>query len=315
MVLFKMASYYPMPGQQFPIVNPPVPYVGNIQGQMFPNKMIFIQGSVPIGADRFHINLQCGTSTNPRADIALHFNPRFQALKVVRNTLTRQSWGKEETQGSYFPFAHGQHFQIIILCEPHQFKVAVNGQHFIEYKHRIQQLNRIDTLAIDGKVQIYSIRFSGGEPQAHAHAMGPIFNPPVPYTGGIQGGMVPGRLVFVSGIVKPGADRFHINLQCGPEGAGPRPNIALHFNPRFKARTIVTNALTNQKWGGEEKHAQFFPFVDNGFFEVIILCQMDAYRVAVNGQHLLEFKHRFPYQTVNTLMVAGAVTITQIRFQ
>ena len=60
--------------------------------------------------------------------------------------------------------------------------------------------------------------------------------------------------------------RFHVNLQCGV-GTNPRPDIAMHFNPRFKAQAVVRNTLTNQKWGNEEKGAGYFPFAPNGFFE------------------------------------------------
>ena len=77
----------------------------------------------PLSIHRFHVNLQCGTSTQPRADIALHFNPRFGGQKVVRNTLKKQQWGGEEKGHSYFPFGHNQNFEIIILCEPEHFKV------------------------------------------------------------------------------------------------------------------------------------------------------------------------------------------------
>ncbi len=44
---------------------------------------------------------------------------------------------------------------------------AVNGHHYIEYKHRIKDLSRINTIAIDGKCTIYSIRFEGGAAVAH----------------------------------------------------------------------------------------------------------------------------------------------------
>nr|XP_054758650.1 galectin-8-like isoform X1 [Lytechinus pictus]XP_054758651.1 galectin-8-like isoform X1 [Lytechinus pictus] len=319
-----MAYPYPQAGGQLPFVlNPAVPYVSSIfGGSMAPGKMIFIQGFVPAGADRFHINLQCGTSKNPRSDIALHFNPRFGANVCVRNTLKNQQWGAEERGQSHFPFAFNQNFEIIILCEANQFKVAVNGQHFLEYNHRVKNLKRIDTIAIDGKVNIHSVRFQG-QAAGYIHGSGSTVNPymksttanqPMPYTGAIVGGMTPGRLVFISGKVRANPDRFHVNLQCGA-GVSPRPDIAFHFNPRFQAQTVVRNTLRSQSWGSEERNASYFPFAPNGFFELIIMCDANGYKVAVNGQHYLDYAHRIACQNVNTLVIDGAVDVHQIRFQ
>ena len=71
------------------------------------------------------MNLQCGAGGPPRPDIALHFNPRFPANKVVRNTLVNEKWGGEEKgDPGFFPFGQGQNFEIIILCEMDQFKVS-----------------------------------------------------------------------------------------------------------------------------------------------------------------------------------------------
>lgn len=314
---------YP-PGVQAPVMNPPVPYEGEIVDGMCPGRMIFIQGFVHDGAERFHVNLQCGQGGPPRPDIALHFNPRFAASKVVRNTLVGGKWGNEEKgDPGFFPFTHNQNFEMIILCELNMFKCAVNGLHYIEYNHRISDLQRINTIAIDGGCSIYSIRFEGGAAVAHSQTLpmpnfnfGPKFNPPVPYECEIDGGMTPGKMIFVSGFVNTDdPDRFHINLQAGPGDGPPRPDIAFHFNPRFAAEKVVRNALGGQKWGGEEKETPFFPFVPGGFFEVIILCQEDAYRCAVNGVHMIEFKHRQPCENVTHLAVAGAIRLSQIRFQ
>ncbi|XP_035687475.1 galectin-4-like isoform X5 [Branchiostoma floridae] len=305
-------------GMQAPVVNPHIPYIGEIQGGLQPGKMITIQGFVIPGADRFHVNLQCGASTQPRADIAMHFNPRLMAGVVVRNCLQNQAWGAEEKPHGPFPFAMGQNFEMIILTEPDKFKVAVNGQHFIEFRHRIP-FQRVNTLAIDGKVQIQAIRFDSGLPQPGAplpqRGPGPVYNPQVPYIGSIPGGLYPGKMVIINGTVHPGMpDRFHFNLQCGASTA-PRADIAMQFNPRFAARAVVRNSLTNNSWGAEEKDTPYFPFMPGQPFELMVLCQQDSFKVAVNGQHLTEFRHRIqPLTRVDTLVVEGKVSLQQIRF-
>ena len=37
-----------------------------------------------------------------------------------------------------------------------------------------------------------------------------------------------------------------------------------------------------------------------------------TFKVAVNGQHLLQFKHRVPPQEVNALSISGDVKLTKV---
>ncbi|XP_033212444.1 galectin-8-like [Belonocnema kinseyi] len=52
--------------------NPDIPYVGEVEGGLFPGKMVKIQGKVPSDSVRFAINYQLGPNLNPRDDIAIH---------------------------------------------------------------------------------------------------------------------------------------------------------------------------------------------------------------------------------------------------
>lgn len=48
------------------------------------------------------------------------------------------------------------------LTSLHQlFQVAVNNQHLLEFNHRVQPLNMIDTLRIDGDVRLTQVRIQG----------------------------------------------------------------------------------------------------------------------------------------------------------
>lgn len=49
-------------------------------------------------------------------------------------------------------------FQMIIYCDVKEFKVAVNGVHSLEYKHRFKELTSIDTLEIDGDIHLLEVR-------------------------------------------------------------------------------------------------------------------------------------------------------------
>lgn len=47
--------------------------------------------------------------------------------------------------------------QMIILCDSQQFRVAVNGLHELDYKHRVQDLKSIDQLEVLGDVTLQEV--------------------------------------------------------------------------------------------------------------------------------------------------------------
>ncbi|CAL1274133.1 unnamed protein product [Larinioides sclopetarius] len=109
----------------------------------------------------FSISLQNGSDCYQRSDISLHLSPVFTSPpRVVRTYLENQQWGPEESHGPYFPFAVDQEFEILILVESDQFKIAVNGQHFTEFQFKFP-LQSISHIAVDGDVTIHSIKFEG----------------------------------------------------------------------------------------------------------------------------------------------------------
>ncbi|XP_070705092.1 galectin-8-like isoform X2 [Pempheris klunzingeri] len=124
------------PRQTF--LNPMIPFAGTILGGLVPGEMLLIQGSVPSDADRFQVDLACGGSVKPRADVAFHFNPRFQRkMCVVCNSLQKERWGREEILHQ-MPFAAGAPFELIVLVLKDKFK-------FFSYIHSaFQHLQRCD---------------------------------------------------------------------------------------------------------------------------------------------------------------------------
>lgn len=295
------------------VVNPAVPYSGDIPGGMFPNKTIYIQGCVPPQSDRFHVNLQSGVGDGV-PNVALHFNPRFQGGQslVVCNTKTGGKWGAEQRHSENVPFGQGKNFELTILCELNEFKVAVNGRHFTDYKHRVANLQQITAVSVAGKVQVNTIRYhppSAGWYRGQPGAQ--IVNPSSPYTGPIgAAGLQYGTMISVKLTVSPNPNRFAINLNgayYGPQ----QDDIAFHFNPRFPERTIVRNSKQSNKWGGEERGG-VFPFAPNGTHEVAILCLKKCFRVQVDGHHVIDYNHRHNVETVKSMSVAGDVTIRDI---
>lgn len=119
--------------------------------------MVKVQGRVPENSNRFAINYQLGPGLNPRDDIAIHVSPRFNEGFVTRNHIESMNWGTEENSGPMW-LQSGMPFEIIILCEYHCYKVAINGRHFVDFFHRLPY-NRVTHLTIDGEVVIDSVFF------------------------------------------------------------------------------------------------------------------------------------------------------------
>jgi hypothetical protein len=123
--------------------------------------MIQISGQVPHNSDNFAINLQNGQKTSPN-EIALHFNVRFHdAISngkslVVRTSRAHGKWGPEERDGPN-PFQRGANFDILILIEQKEFKIAVNGKHFTSFKLR-NPLDEANHVGVIGDVQIHSVK-------------------------------------------------------------------------------------------------------------------------------------------------------------
>ncbi|CAL1294161.1 unnamed protein product, partial [Larinioides sclopetarius] len=129
----QMPGYNPGGSSLAPVYNPSIPYAYPIYGGLKSGMMIYISG-------------------RPSANA--------QSRNVVRNSRTNNVWGGEENMVSHFPFQPAVNFDIIIRVEFERFMVAVNGQHFVEFRHRLKPLDMFDTLYIENDVIVSSIRFA-----------------------------------------------------------------------------------------------------------------------------------------------------------
>ncbi|XP_072906674.1 galectin-8 isoform X4 [Hemitrygon akajei] len=285
------------------IFNPVMPFLGAIFGGLRRGHMIAVQGILPKGSDRFQVDFQCGSSKQPRADIAFHFNPRFQRSEyVVCNTLQREKWGRE-MKTYEMPFKKGEPFEIIFFVMVDKFKVAVNGKHFLDYQHRMS-LDRVDTLGVSGAVQIQTIGYLD-----NAQSNPSNVELTVPYMAKIKDGLSPGRVITIQGKVDSYPDRFSINLQSSAS-----TDILLHLSPRFKEKAFVRNSYLRQSWGEEERKIDNFPFNPDAYFEVVIYCGSDCFKIAVNGQHLVDYKHRFTdLNKIDMLEISGNIQLINVQ--
>ncbi|KAK6990960.1 galectin-4 [Biomphalaria glabrata] len=281
----------------------PVPYSAPLPFTLADGKEIIIDGVVAPYCSRFSINL-CAGPTFDNSDAALHFNPRFEQNEVVR-THKCGNWGPEEKHGG-FPFYRGAAFQLKIVVRHHAFQIYVNNNYFTDFNHRLAK-EAVRYLYIAGDVSINRIAFSDV-----------IINPAVPLTLPISGALQHGKQIVIQGVPRHGAQRFNVNLVCGPSFDGC--DVALHFDARFNFgschNTVVRNHKSSGSWGGEETHANFFPFSCNTPFEIRIYVEHHGYRVTVNNQHFTEFNHRIhPVQRVSHLNIQGDVNLSQVSIQ
>ncbi|XP_005402838.1 PREDICTED: galectin-9-like [Chinchilla lanigera] len=131
----------------------PVPYFTSIPGGLQPSQVISVSGTVLPNAKRFHINLHSGT------DIAFHLNPRLNEKTVVRNSKIKGSWGSEEKKLPVnMPFIPGHSFKVEIICEAHCYRVTVDGQHLLEYAHRIKDLAAISAVEVAGDIKLTDVQ-------------------------------------------------------------------------------------------------------------------------------------------------------------
>ncbi|XP_037665662.1 galectin-9 isoform X2 [Choloepus didactylus] len=336
---------------QPPYLSPAVPFSGLIQGGLQDGLQIHVNGKVLYSSGtRFSVNLQTGFSEN---NIAFHFNPRFEdGGYVVCNTKQNGSWGHEERKRQ-MPFQMGKPFELQFLVQCSGFRVVVNGSPFVQYSHRVPW-RHVDTISVAGAVQLSYIsfqnsraapvqpafstvqfsqpvhfppRFKGRKPKTQTviHTVqsvpGQMFpNPtippmvypnlsyPMPYFTSISGGLYPSRTIIVLGTVLPSAQRFHINLRSGSD-------IAFHLNPRFNENTVVRNTQIKGSWGSEERSLpRAMPFSRGQSFSVWIMCESHCLKVAVDGQHLLDYCHRLKNLcAIDNLEVAGDIQLTHVQ--
>ncbi|XP_026137242.1 galectin-9-like [Carassius auratus] len=200
-----------------------IPFSGQIQGGLQNGKSIILSGRVLPGANRFHVNFQCGSHSG--ANIALYFNPRYESTGyVVLNSFQNMNWGSEERKHES-PFPQGQTFTLQILVEQDEYKISTNGRHFMDYRHRVPYSN-VDIISVDGMVELNSIVFQNPAaytaPQAafqpqYAAPPGCGFpaypaapNYTIPYKTVINGGLHHGKNIVIHGVINPNANRSDI---------------------------------------------------------------------------------------------------------
>ncbi|XP_049329549.1 uncharacterized protein lgals4 isoform X4 [Astyanax mexicanus] len=289
-----------------PVLKPEIPLVRPLSGGMKPGMALCFQGVVPVDAKEFAVNLQTGPSNED--DKALHFKPCI-GQKVTLNSFRNGKWESEES-ASVEPFTSGAPFTMFFVTTPQGYEVYVNGFQHCLFKHRVP-LEKVTTLIIRGDV---SVNLLGTIDNWHTSSfflcnfqsemVQSVLKPVMPYTSPLSGGISPGMALCFQGTVASNAKDFTINLQSGPSNSDDR---AFHFNPRMGQR-VAMNSFRKGKWESEES-ASVGPFTKGAAFTVFFVVTTQGYEVYVNGLRHCMFKHRFPLEKIDTLVVFGDVSL------
>nr|XP_055171036.1 galectin-12 isoform X3 [Nyctereutes procyonoides] len=142
----------------------------------------------------------------------------------------------------------------------------------------------------------------------------PVFHPVVPYVTTIFGGLRAGKMVMLQGMVPEDAHRFQVDFQCGCS-LHPRPDIAIHFNPRFHTTKphVICNTLQHGRWQAEARWPHL-TLQRGASFLILFLFGNEEMKVSVNGQHFLHYHYRLPLSRVDTLGIFGNILVEAIGF-
>lgn len=104
-----------------------------------------------------------------------------------------------------------------------------------------------------------------------------------------------------------------INLQTGCV-TRPRDDVALHLSVRATENCIVRNNLTSQIWGTEERFGGM-PLRPGQVFDILILTEASAYKIAINNVHFCMYQFRIPFHRVQFISIEGDVSIHAITLE
>ncbi|XP_049650574.1 galectin-4-like [Accipiter gentilis] len=297
---------------QPPIINPSIPFLGYIFGGLSRGRMVIIQGRVQPQAKRFTVALRCAGD-----DIALQLKCSFLGRPMLVCTAQQgRLWVSDECC-AVPRLSPGGVLELIISTQEHGYQVAMNGQHALEFLHRLP-LTSVQALEVTGDVTLTCITFTGSNAAAGAGAPAlpapvtpsntPVIisNPVVPFhmvlSKGPSGLIQP---ITIVGTVLANANRFHANLWSSASG-----DLVLHVNPRLREGVLVRNTRQHGSWGPEERQTTGpMPFQRGQPFQLEIRPLSQAFALWVNGRHVCDYSHRLPPATIDQLEVAGDVTL------
>ncbi|XP_075043837.1 galectin-12 isoform X2 [Mixophyes fleayi] len=301
---------------QPPVFYPIVPYVCTIFGGLRQGRMILIQGCVGISASRFQVDFQCGCSTRPRSDVAFHFNPRFSSSDayVICNTLRKDQW-QDEHKFAGAQLRKGEYFVLLFYFLADKVKVSIGGQHFLDFPYRYP-LCDVDTLGIYGDVTVKEISFLSSNPYHDEMTDYPLCQPLKPGNADLKTplskplplGLSESHMITVRGLVTMNPDEISLLLKS-------KDVIPFKLTANFRDQSLCYNYLMGQSWGEPQTiQTPFFVFAAERYFEILILLETGAFKLAINGTPLGDFcPPALDLKSIDELQVNGSAMLYTVQ--
>ncbi|VDN04593.1 unnamed protein product [Thelazia callipaeda] len=249
-----------------------LPYRSILTERIAPGQTLIVKGRTLDDAKGFSLGLSRNSPDFNGGDIPLHINIRFSSGKMIFNTFSNGTWGKEEKQK--LPFKKGHKFDIRIRAHESKFVVYCDGKEVKEFDYRVP-LQWATYLTIDGDALVDHVQWGGKYY-------------PVPYESGIvDGGLLPGRSLNITGIPEKRGKRFNINL--------------------LKSNGDIAGA-----WGKEEREGKI-PFQKDKMFDLQLHNEDYALQIFVNGERFTTFAHRSNSNDIVGVQIQGDVEINGIQ--
>lgn len=264
----------------------PDDFIKEIPQGMEKNDLVVVKGFFFAEGERFQVNLIKGNSLDD--DIALHFNPRRDQEVVVVNSREGGDWEEEERHPLPPAMTKMVPFEVQILAKQDKFKIYANDKKVCKFRAR-DDIEDIRSINVSGDAYVYEVKL--------------LRRLDEPFLDTVPGKLEPGNWIQVVGAPDDDADRFSVNLQCGPDHE--HDPIALHFNPRFPEGVVVRNSRDGDGWGSEERDQPYFPFEQEDRFELMFVMLHHGIRVFVNHRHFTDFGFRMSPNEITHLYLSG----------
>uniref|UniRef100_A0A6A7FNY0 Galectin n=2 Tax=Hirondellea gigas TaxID=1518452 RepID=A0A6A7FNY0_9CRUS len=164
-----------------PVQNPVTPHLQPVPGGFVPGTIAHVTGTFTPGAASLIIKLQSGPGGDPADDVGLCLYGRVREGQLGRNSFTRAAgWGPEELAPGVQGLAPSMTFDVTIMCDPLQFKIAYNGKHVCEYMHRMNpaSLSYLNVASLPGDLSLSCVWIEQSQNQAPAQPYAAPAPPP-----------------------------------------------------------------------------------------------------------------------------------------
>lgn len=138
------------------------PYLAQLANGMPLGTVLKITGCVYDDADSIRFDLQAHATVRMKhkseyfRNMPLHLNPRFHERCIVLNSMEMSNW-ETEYRDKRMVFTPGKEFKLEIRSEQSGYRIFVDGNDFLFWRHRGQKPEAVVSLHCSGRVKLFKI--------------------------------------------------------------------------------------------------------------------------------------------------------------